>query len=111
MFVLSSDASKYIRSHGGKVVITMSFVPAMGGCQCKGVQIWGSYIPEIAIACGTEPIDDYLCEEQDGIYIWYPKGLLVKQGYAAIKIRLKSVLINSWLEMDGAKGATFKPER
>jgi hypothetical protein len=31
MFTISDEAMKYIKKNGNNVIITMSFVPAMGG--------------------------------------------------------------------------------
>jgi hypothetical protein len=34
----------------------------------------------------------------------------VKRDFDAIQIRVKSIIVAKWLEMDGAQGLTLKPE-
>ena len=103
MFTLTESALKYIRKNGGNAIVSMEFVPAMGGWACKGEQLWGSYVPNINIGKAEEG-SSYLKEEIDGVNIWYSSRLAVKSDYDAILIKTKSVIFAKWLEMEGAQG-------
>lgn len=107
MFTLTSEAVQYVKKHGSHILITMKFEPSCG-CPCRGDLIWGSYIPEIALGKAMDK-SQYLQETIDGITVWYPSKLIIKQGFDSIRIYIKSVLISKWLEMDGAQGVSVTP--
>jgi len=35
--------------------------------------------------------------------VYYPRALKVKEGYSAIRIKLKKILFMKWLELEGAQ--------
>lgn len=110
MFSISSPAIAYIKKNGGNVVVLLEFMPAMGGCQCKGVRILGSYIPKLELGSSENMKERYEVEIHDGVAIHYPVNLKLKSSYETVQITLKSVLVAKWLEMEGAQGYSLKPE-
>lgn len=103
MFDIKDDAAKYIQQHGGAIIISFTLEPAIGGCPCAGKSVTGSYIPNIAVGIpAVENAADYDVVQVDGIRIFHPKGLTVKEGFKAIEIKLKSLIVVKWLEIIGA---------
>jgi len=41
--------------------------------------------------------------EQDGLKIYYPTKLKVKDGFSGIRIKLRKLLFFKWLEIEGAE--------
>ena len=109
MFSLTKEAVAYIKKNGGHAIITIEYITSIGGWACKGEQLWGSYVPNINIGKAEEG-SSYHKEEHDGATIWYNDKLSVKRDFDAIQIRVKSIIVAKWLEMDGAQGLTLKPE-
>lgn len=109
MFALTPEACRYIRKHGGHVIISLTFEPSLGGT-CKGDRIWGSYVPKIDLG---KPIqaENFLQECCDDMTIWYHHELKVKEGYDAVRIYTRTILGHTWLEMEGARGYAVLPPR
>ncbi|ERT59630.1 MULTISPECIES: hypothetical protein [Megasphaera] len=110
MFTLTDKARAYVTKRHADIIITHSFEPAGGGCSCVGDRIWGSYIPQITLG-EVKNEANYQCEIVDGVRIWYTDKLTVKQGYDSIRIILRSVIVNSWLELEGAQGISVTPDK
>jgi len=45
----------------------------------------------------------YLITEVDGINVFHPPGLLIKEGFSQIRISVRKFLFWAWLEVEGAK--------
>ena len=110
VFSVSAQAIAYIKKNGGNVVVLLEFMPAMGGCQCKGVRILGSYVPKLELGSPEHIKGNYKVEVHDGVKVHYPVNLKVKSSYENVQIALKSVVVAKWLEMEGAQGYSVKPE-
>lgn len=108
MFNIDQEAKSYIRKHSGSVIISFSFEPSMGGCPCSGKNVTGSYIPGITVGV---PLDEdrgkYQVSFVEDIQIFHPEQLTVKVGFAAIRIKLRTLLLLKWLEIEGATAITF----
>jgi len=67
--------------------------------------VTGCYVPRVLTGAPVsgEKAGKYLTSEVDGIKIYYPPGLQIKQGFSEIRIRLKRFLFVAWLEAEGAK--------
>ncbi len=108
MFSIDHDAQEYIRKQSGAVIISFSFEPSMGGCPCSGKNVNGSYVPGITV--GT-PLDEDRAKYQvalaDDIQVFHPEHLTVKVGFPAIRIKLRTMLMLKWLEIEGATAITF----
>ncbi|MBU2699225.1 hypothetical protein Ga0466249_000304 [Sporomusaceae bacterium BoRhaA] len=103
MFDIKDDAAKYIQQHGGAIIISFTLEPAIGGCPCAGKSVTGSYIPNIAVGIpAMEDTAGYEVVQVDEIRIFYHQRLTIKQGFKAIEIKLRSLLLVKWLEITGA---------
>jgi hypothetical protein len=60
-------------------------------------------VPYIFLGKADETDADELMTEIDGIKIFYPSNLCVKEGFSKINIRLRRFLFWSWMELDGAR--------
>lgn len=105
MFIVDKNAAEYIKLKSGSVVIELELQPAAGGWACSGDHVTGSYVPKISIG---EPLADerlkYMIVQVEEIKIYYPSRLKVKEGFTAIRIILKKILLAKWLELEGAMG-------
>ncbi len=104
MFEIDSDALVFITKHVQAVTIALNFQPAIGGCACSKNSITGSYIPGIALGqpqAGEEQRFHQI--ECQGVQVFYPAKLQIKEGFSHIRITRKNVLWWSWLELQGAK--------
>ena len=102
MIAVDKEAIEYIQQHKGSVVIDLLLEPAMGECCGVVHTITGSYIPKISIG-EPEEKNKYLTTQIEGIQVYYPKNLQVKEGFSAVRIKLKKTLLWGWLEIEGAK--------
>lgn len=104
LFQIDKDAELYINERTKTVTIQLIFNPALGGCACSKNSVRGSYIPEITLG---QPLTDaekqFLTVDCQGVRVFYPSRLQIKEGYPHIRISLKRVLWWAWLELSGAK--------
>ncbi|GBG57376.1 hypothetical protein SPFL3102_03480 [Sporomusaceae bacterium FL31] len=104
MFEIDKDAEMYINERTKAVIIQLVFNPAIGGCACSKNSVRGSYIPEITL--GQPQAEDekqFLTMDCQGIRVFYPGKLRIKEGHSNIRISLKRILWWGWLELSGAK--------
>lgn len=106
-FSIDKKTVEFIRKKGGSVLITMSFEPSPS-CGWRGDKLWGTFIPEIGLGKPNEN-SNFLNQEVEGITVWYPGNLKIKEGCEAIRIFTKGVLFTRWLEMEGAQGKPVVP--
>jgi len=45
----------------------------------------------------------YLITRMDGVTIYYPRSLQIKNGFSEIRIKARKSLFFTWLELEGAK--------
>jgi hypothetical protein len=45
----------------------------------------------------------YLMTEVNGVRVFYPSGLLIKEGFSEIRVFARKFLFWTWLEIEGAK--------
>lgn len=108
MFIIEQATAKYINARSGSVVVSLKLEPAMGGCACSARHITGSYLPVITLGPPTEP-DQYIQVSIDDITVFYAPNIQPKADYPSMVIRMKKMLLWSWLEIEGAKPiASFK---
>ena len=109
MFIIDKNAQEYIQKQCGSVVIRLKFEPAMGGWACSNKHVTGSYVPVISIAEPPEgEKSQYRIININGIRVYYPPTLQIKQGVSVARIRLRKILFLMWLELEGVKStATF----
>jgi hypothetical protein len=108
MFSIDHDAQEYIRNQSGAVIISFTFEPSMGGCPCSGKNVNGSYVPGITVGIPLdEDMDKYQISLVEDIRIFHPEQVTVKVGFPAIHIKLRTMLLFKWLEIEGATAITF----
>lgn len=106
MIAIDKEAAEYIQKHGGSIIIDLKHEPAMGGCCSTTQTITGSYVP--AVSTGEpEAKDKYLAALIEGVRVYYPKNLQVKEGFSQVRIKMKKTLLWSWLEIEGAKATAI----
>ena len=49
----------------------------------------------------------YLTAELEGITIFYPPSLRIKNGFSEIGIKIRKFLFLTWLELEGARAVPF----
>ncbi len=109
MFSLDHEAQEYIRKRSGAVIISFTFEPSMGGCPCSGKNVTGSYVPGITVGVpAAEDLKKYQVSVVENIRIFHPEQLTIKVGFPAIRIKLRTLLLFKWLEIEGATAITFE---
>lgn len=103
MFRIDKEALQYIKPRSGSVVIDLKLNPNTGGW-CPPQNVTGRYVPKLSIRepNSTEQLE-YIVYEQDGLKIYYPTKLKVKDGFSGIRIKLRKLLFFKWLEIEGAE--------
>lgn len=102
MITIDKEAVEHIQSHSGSIVIALELQPAMGSCCGMTRTITGSYIPKVSVGEPAEK-EKYLVAEIEGIHVYYPPNLQVKEGFSEVRIKMKKSLLWGWLEIEGAK--------
>jgi hypothetical protein len=104
MFKIEKDATQYINESTHAVVIGLKLEPSTGGCHCSPVNITGSYTPVLSLGKpSTDERARYEVQLVDGVEVYFPANLTVKQGCSEIRITLRTFLWFRWLELEGAR--------
>lgn len=106
MITIDKEAVEFIKGRSGSIVIALELQPAMGSCCGMTRTITGSYIPKVSEGEPNEK-EKCLVTDIEGIKVYYPKNLQVKEGFASVRIRLKKSLMWGWLEIEGAKATAI----
>lgn len=105
-FVMEEKAARFVRERAGTVVIGLKLEPSLGGCPCASNNLMGSQIASISLGMPSQAEKDrYQLQMVDGIGVYFPASLGLKQGSSAIRIKVRGFLWFRWLELEGARAA------
>jgi hypothetical protein len=103
-FVIDKSAARFIRERDGAVAIGLHLEPSLGGCPCAENNLTGSQIASISLGKpSSAEKDQYRFQAVEGVEVYFPPSLEVKQGSTEIRIRVRGFLWFRWLELEGAR--------